>query len=129
MVNILIIDDEPGIRDLLRRSLTLAGHVCSEAEDGAKGIAAFVRERPDLVITDIIMPSCDGIQAIIAMRHVSPDVPIIAVSGGGQSGPRSLLELAGDVGASACMTKPFSLRLLHQIVGRYLPAEARSGTG
>src|SRR5215203_5270621 len=60
MARILIIDDQPVDRDLLVTLLSYHGHAVLEAHDGAEGLALTLSERPDLVITDILMPSMDG---------------------------------------------------------------------
>jgi CheY-like chemotaxis protein len=62
MARILIIDDEPNMRSMLRRMLHQAGHQVSEAGNGAEGIDSYERDPPDLVITDIIMPKKEGIE-------------------------------------------------------------------
>ena len=84
MARILIIDDEPNMRSMLRRMLHKAGHQVSEAGDGAEGIDSYERDPPDLVITDILMPKKEGIETIIALHRADPDLPVIAISGGGR---------------------------------------------
>ena len=60
MARILIIDDEPNVRSMLRRMLHQAGHQVSEAGNGAEGIDLYERDPPDLIITDILMPEKEG---------------------------------------------------------------------
>ena len=73
------------MRSMLRRMLHRAGPQVSEAGNGAEGIDSYERDPPDLVITDILMPKKEGIETIIALHRADPDLPIIAISGGGRS--------------------------------------------
>ena len=106
MARILIIDDEPNLRSTLRRTLHQAGHQVSEAGNGAEGIDSYERDPPDLVITDIFMPEKEGIETIIALHRADPDLPIIAISGGGHSGDMDFLCVAEKVGARHTLSYP-----------------------
>ena len=106
MAVILVIDDEQMLRRTLRVILERAGHTVVEAEDGDRGLAAFKAERPHLVLTDIIMPNREGAETIGEMRRLAPDLPIIAMSGGGSRGGELFLTLAKRLGASATLSKP-----------------------
>jgi CheY-like chemotaxis protein len=64
MSRILIIDDEPSVRTMLRRVLEQAGHIVLEASNGHEGMALWRRERTDVVVTDLYMPETDGIEVI-----------------------------------------------------------------
>ena len=79
---VLVIDDDILVRRTISRILQHGGYEVSLAEDGAKGVAKFRSERPDLVITDIIMPEQEGIETIIQLLRDNPAARIIAVSGG-----------------------------------------------
>jgi len=105
---ILIIDDDDGIRHILRRALEDAGYAVSEAADGAAGLKRFREAKADLVITDIIMPEREGMETIMTLRKESPDTAIIAVSGGGCGGA-DYLAVAVKLGAVRVFRKPFSL--------------------
>ena len=107
MARILIIDDEPNVRSMLRRMLHQAGHQVSEAGNGAEGIDLYERDLPDLIITDILMPEKEGIETIIALHRADPDLPIIAISGGGHSGGMDFLCVAEKLGARHTLSKPF----------------------
>src|SRR6185369_16943618 len=104
---ILIIDDDAYARTTLQIILADEGYEVVCAEDGARGIAAFRRKRPDLVITDIIMPDKEGLETIGEIRQVDAKIPIIAVSGGGRLKATDLLTQAGHLGADAVLSKPF----------------------
>jgi CheY-like chemotaxis protein len=82
MAKILVIDDDFIVRMTIVRLLEEAGHYVPAAKDGPRGMAMFRAGRPDLVITDMIMPEQEGIQTITQMRKTRPDAKIIAISGG-----------------------------------------------
>ncbi len=107
MARILIIDDEPNLRSMLRRMLHQAGHQVSEASNGAEGIKLYKQDQPDLIITDILMPEKEGIETILALHRSDPDLPIIAISGGGRSGGADFLCIAEKLGARHTLSKPF----------------------
>lgn len=107
MARILIIDDEDELRSMLRRMLEQAGHEVTEAVNGAEGIELYERDRPDLIITDIIMPEKEGVETIIALRRADPNLPIIAISGGGRLEATDFLTMARKLGARRTLAKPF----------------------
>ncbi len=109
---ILIADDEPAIRLLLEKILAAEGFHVVTAENGAIALRLAARQRFDLVITDLLMPGTDGIETILTLRANSPEIPVIAMSGGWNSGSGSYLPLAGKVGACAMLEKPFSAQVL-----------------
>ena len=80
---ILVIDDEPSALDVLRRILEGEGYEVQVAANGLDGVALFRQQPCDLVITDMVMPVKDGLQTILELREEAPDLPIIAISGGG----------------------------------------------
>jgi DNA-binding response OmpR family regulator len=106
MARILIIDDEPQIRSMLRLMLERDGYEVVEAPDGIEGIRAYRRKPADLIITDLIMPNKDGIGMIIELQKEFPDVKIIAMSGGGLNKPEGYLKGAQKLGADCTLTKP-----------------------
>lgn len=126
---ILVVDDEEGVRGFIRRALEAAGHRIVEAADGKQALHVFRRERPDLVITDIIMPDCDGIETIVVMKDEDPQVKILAVSGGGRAHRMDLLELAPRAGADAVLEKPFRHAQLLECVAPLLAASAGRRAG
>jgi len=105
---ILIVDDDPHIREVLRFALEKAGFRTTEAQDGVEAVEAFDAWKPDLIILDILMPEMDGTEVCKAIRLRS-DVPIIFLSSKDEEIDRVLgLELGGD----DYVTKPFSPREL-----------------
>ena len=108
MPRILIIEDDDEVRELLESLLTRKGHIVATAANGKQGVAAFVDNPFDLVITDIIMPEKDGIEAIMDLRRGRPDLKLIAISGGGRAEPENYLHSAQLLGANRTLRKPFS---------------------
>lgn len=101
MAHILIVDDEPRVRDMVRGVLQSGGHTVSEASDGLLVPHIVAQNPPDLVIMDLSMPMKDGVDTILALRHEYPDLKILAISGG------TMLEAARRMGANAVLQKPF----------------------
>jgi CheY-like chemotaxis protein len=101
----LIIDDVPGLRRAVHGMLQRGGHEVFEAGDGSEGIRMFEANRPDVVITDLVMPGKEGIETILDLRRRNPALPILAISGDPQS--KTYLDLARKLGANAVLEKPF----------------------
>jgi YesN/AraC family two-component response regulator len=106
MARILIIDDEPQIRSMLKLMLERDGYEVAEAPDGIEGIRIYRQNPADLIITDLIMPNKDGIGMIIDLKKEFPNVKIIAMSGGGLNKPEGYLKGAKKLGAACTLTKP-----------------------
>ena len=82
MQSILVVDDDPAIRDALALLLEDEGYAVLAAPDGLAALEAVARDSPDLVITDLYMPGLDGSGLIARLRSERPDLPIIVVSAG-----------------------------------------------
>jgi CheY-like chemotaxis protein len=130
MHNILIVDDEPDVRDAVKRVLDRAGYTVHTTDSAAEAMAELERTRTDVVITDIIMPKIDGVQLIESIRKLFPAVRIIAISGGGNFGiaayqPQAItttayLASAEQAGAHLALTKPFESIDLIQAIEKVL---------
>ncbi|MBM3225343.1 MAG: response regulator [Candidatus Tectomicrobia bacterium] len=120
MRRILLIEDDPLARDMLRQMLERAGYKVVEAEDGRTGIQHFQATAIDLIITDILMPDQDGLETIQELRRLDPDAKIIAISGGGQTGLLDLLPIAEKLGAQATLRKPLRRQELLDAVSQLL---------
>jgi YesN/AraC family two-component response regulator len=83
------------------------GHVVFDAPSARTGQEIFWAERPDIVITDILMPDTDGVELITALHKEQPDLPIIAISGGGKCSPELYLVSSLHLGARRTLSKPF----------------------
>ena len=107
MKHVLVIDDELQIRDMLKKLLERAGYAVSVAENGSHGLKLFQATHFDIVITDLTMPEKDGMETIKEILAERPDMPIVAMSGGGHRFPEYFLPKAHDAGARTCLRKPF----------------------
>jgi CheY-like chemotaxis protein len=107
MARILLIDDEDLVLFTLRTALEAAGHSVVEAGNGVEGIALRQSQPFDLIVTDIIMPEMDGVQAIKELRQLYPQQKIMAIAGGGRVRREGRLEFARKVGAERVLAKPF----------------------
>jgi YesN/AraC family two-component response regulator len=124
MAKILLIEDEPLVRLGLAKLLEVAGHKVTEAENGVAGVEAYAAARPDLVLTDVVMPEKEGLETIVDLRRRFPEVKIIAMSGGGRFGNYSLLEYAAALGAHGALRKPFDGIELLGMIDALLAVEA-----
>jgi DNA-binding NtrC family response regulator len=106
--SILIVDDEPGIRELLSMILESAGHSVVVAVDGIEAPKVLASREVEVVITDLLMPERDGLEFITEIRAKYPKVKIIAMSGGGHIARDSYLRIARNFGAHYILEKPFS---------------------
>lgn len=106
MPNVLVIDDERRVRRAMRLVLEEAGHQVAEAEHGDQGLDHVENNPVDLIICDILMPQREGVSTIDELRQRGHRMPIIAVSGGGQTGRANFLDFAQDLGADRTMEKP-----------------------
>jgi DNA-binding response OmpR family regulator len=106
-VKTLVVDDDPDVRLVCRVALTSFGHEVVTARDGEEGLAATVRERPDVIVLDIMMPRKDGLTLLQELRaeETTREVPVILLSALAASAD----QLRGyEAGADAYLTKPFS---------------------
>jgi CheY-like chemotaxis protein len=120
---ILVIDDEDLIRELVKEMLEAEGYIVSTAANGKEGVLLYRRELPDLIITDIFMPEMEGLETIRELQRGSPNVKIIAISGGGERGMLSFLAYAKRFGALGALEKPFSRQDLLRTVSEVLTEE------
>ncbi len=118
MATILLIDDDERLRRMLGRMLAGAGHEVVEAENGRVALAILPSCQPDLVITDVFMPEKDGIETTKEIRALSPDIKILAMTGGGR-GDR-FYALIETLAAAGVLQKPFDQTTLLGAVNRLL---------
>lgn len=102
---ILLVDDDPGIMTAVKQALTNHGYEMATAIDGIEALAAFDRETPDLILLDLVMPRCNGLEVCQHIRQCS-NTPIIILSiKGSEADIVSVL----DLGADDYLVKPFRL--------------------
>jgi CheY-like chemotaxis protein len=101
-VSVLLVDDEPDLRFILRRCFDAAGYEVFEAEDGVAALLSVRQARPDVVVTDLMMPTMDGFELIRRLRAdpMTAGILIIVVSS----------DWATAAGADAALAKPFEVK-------------------
>ena len=124
MPRILVVDDESPIRGLLRQAFEMNGYDVLEASNGVEAVKIFRENDIDLVVTDIIMPDKEGLESIMDLKEIDPDVKIIAMSGGGRLEPHSYLQMASKFGAKRVFQKPLSIALLVSAVKELIGHES-----
>ena len=119
MARILIVDDSPSQLMGIRRIVEKLGHEALTAEDGAAGVEVAKRERPDLVLMDVVMPNLNGFQATrsICKDPTTAHIPVVLVTTKDQDTDRVW---GMRQGARAYITKPFSETDLSEIIGQLL---------
>jgi len=117
---ILVIDDEPTALDVICKILEHAGYDTLVAKNGQEGVDVFKEQSCDLVITDMVMPVKDGLQTILDLRTDSPELPIIAISGGGNISKERYLAVAGYLDKVVTVGKPFTVATLVSAVKQLL---------
>jgi CheY-like chemotaxis protein len=131
MALILVVDDEVEVAEAIRRVLEQAGFSVAVANGAMEAVQAAEMQRPDIVVTDMIMPKANGLELIKTLRDSHPRVRVIAISGGGSFGLHSYkpdaikthayLAAAREAGADEVLTKPFDMNDLLAVVRRQLP--------
>jgi DNA-binding response OmpR family regulator len=123
MARILVIDDEPGLREYVRTVLETHGHQVDEASDGNKALEACARAVPDLALVDLLMPKKDGVKTIEELRRRHPGTAIIVLTGA-PPGRWPLEFLYGQTGAVHMLVKPVGDRMLIDTVAEALAERA-----
>jgi DNA-binding response OmpR family regulator len=114
---ILVVEDEPAIRQLVRLHLSRAGYEVSEARDGIEALARVRARPPDLIILDVMMPGMDGFQVLEALRGdpSTIEIPIVMLTAKGSS---DHVRRGWQKGADFYMPKPFNPAELRSVVDR-----------
>ncbi len=125
---VLVVDDEPMVREVLARYLERDGFDVLTADDGKQALERFDQHRPDLVLLDLMLPRIDGLEVFRRLRAVS-DVPVIMITARGQETDR----IVGlDLGADDYVAKPLSPRevvsRVRAVLRRSMPPEDEEPT-
>ena len=116
---ILVVDDEPSVRKLV--SQLLAGdYIVIKANDGEEAVAAALKQQPDLILMDIMMPNVDGYTACHSIKSnpATRTIPVVMLTGVGHELNKKLSQ---QFGADAYVTKPFGLQELKEVIVQLLP--------
>lgn len=122
---VLLVDDDDDLREELAALLDSAGYRVVQATSGSAAIQTLHHLRPDLVITDVIMPGEDGIGLLRSRREIGLDAPVIVITGGSSQFPgMDLTKIAEMMGAQVALSKPFEPQTLLFHAARLLAARA-----
>lgn len=124
--SVLVVDDEPAMRDIVRRAMEAHGWRVVMAGGGFEGFQRFDEGSFDLVVTDLKMPGANGVHFIRAIRSAGSSVPILAVTGSMDHAPNGLIAQALRSGADGLLMKPFSLDELACAVAALMAAPEKS---
>jgi len=106
---VLVIDDDPGVRDYMEALVSRQGYEVTAAADGEEALKNLETTQPDLITLDMVLPGMDGLQTLEKLKQRLPDVPVVMLSGHGQA--RNIVE-AMRRGASDFLRKPFEVEEL-----------------
>jgi DNA-binding response OmpR family regulator len=123
VATVLVIEDDPDMREIERTALSCGGHEVITAHNGNEGLRQLEGRRPCLIVLDLMMPVMDGLTFLVERkrRGVAADVPVICVTAGGEAMTRHALHL----GASECLGKPTDLDELCARVSHYCGQQIR----
>lgn len=128
MPAVLVLEDNEAYRTLISEVLTQAGFDVCSAPDGRR-VPTLLRERRiDLIITDVSMPECDGLETLTELRYSHPHLPVIAISGDVPLNRDLFLNLAAKLGAARVLAKPFKMDQLLAVAREALAAGNASTT-
>jgi len=106
---VLVIDDDPGVRDYLEALVSRQGYQVFAADGGEEALRKLEESRPDLITLDVVLPGMDGLETLRELKKRLPEVPVVMLSGHGQA--RTIVE-AMRLGASDFLRKPFEVEEL-----------------
>lgn len=107
-IDLLIVDDEPQLRELFAATFHHHGLTVKSAGNGIQALRTMEVFKPKVLLTDIYMPDMDGLELIMRARKICPGLKIIAISGGGNKRYGDQLESATLFGADAILSKPIT---------------------
>ncbi len=103
--HILVVDDDVDFREFVTDLLESRGFIVYKAENGKKGVDIVKEEKVDIILTDMIMPEREGVETIMEVKIIHPEIKIIAMSGAMRR--ETYLQIADGLGADATLSKPF----------------------
>ena len=118
--NVLIVDDQFGIRVLLNEVLQKEGYVTFQAANGVQAINIAKTHAPDLVLLDMKIPGMDGIEILKRLKEHDPTIPVIMMTAYGEL---DMIQHAKNLGALTYFTKPFDIDDIRSMVKEHLPIQ------
>jgi len=114
---VLIVDDEPHVREVLRHFLTREGYLVSAVEDGPEALDAVTTFQPEVILVDMVMPGLSGIDVLAALRRAGVTVPVVLISG----------QVIVREGFFGVLSKPFESRRVAELVAAAVDHGRTSG--
>lgn len=118
---VLIVDDDPTVRRVVREMLSRAGYVVDSVSSGTEALAEVRNQSYDLLVLDIVMPEKGGIETMMEMRRAHSTIPVIVITGRVNTGDDAFRGLVQQFGAKAILRKPFRkselLETIESVVG------------
>lgn len=112
-LDVLVVDDQPGVRYLLDVVIKEEGHKVRLAKNGLEAVEQVKATRPDLVFMDVRMPQMDGIEALGRIKIISPDTEVVLMTAYVSD---ETVQMALHRGALCCFTKPFDVEVLKTFI-------------
>lgn len=116
ILDILVVDDQPGVRYLLNIVINESGHKAHTAQNGLEAIDMARSIRPDLIFMDVRMPIMGGLEALAKIKPLSPESEVIIMTAYGSD---ETIEEAKNLGALGCMAKPFDINDIKDFIQDY----------
>lgn len=115
-MDILVVDDQPGVRQLLGIIITELGDRVWEAQNGKEAVDIVKKYKPNLVIMDIRMPVMGGVEALEKIKTLCPDLPVVMMTA---YGSEEALEDLRKKGAEMCLAKPFDVDFIKDLLNGF----------
>ncbi len=121
MPTVMIVDDEELIRSMIRKSLVSTGYEVIEAEDGKEAMVLIQQSSVDLVIADLVMPKKGGLEILMEINTLYPNLKKIAISGKIPTDNESIAGLTDNFGVDAVFSKPFEIFDMLKVIKKLVP--------
>ncbi|MFA7467397.1 MAG: response regulator [Desulfotomaculaceae bacterium] len=116
ILDILVVDDQPGVRYLLDIVINESGHKAHIAQNGLEAIDMARSIRPDLIFMDVRMPIMGGLEALAQIKPLTPETEVIIMTA---YGSKETIAEANRLGALGCMAKPFDINDIKNFIQDY----------
>lgn len=125
MPRLLLLDDDPDLRDTVSEYLRARGHYVYSSDRPEDILKKIPSGEFSIAVIDLFLPDSDGLDVIEKAKHLQPNLKVIAISGGSKIEHETCLRCARDVGADASIVKPFSIFEIEAVITKL----AESGSG
>ncbi len=116
VLDILVVDDQSGVRYLLQTLIAETGHNVFTAANGLEAVEAVKNKKPDLIFMDIRMPVMDGLEALTRIKMISPRTEVIMMTA---NNSEEVVKRSLEMGAIKCLAKPFNVKDIIDAIALY----------